>query len=252
LHARLDSAPQSSSLSQDPTPCGAQPERQFPLLFDYVAFEERFRGDEALIRHRQREYLDYFLGKANVLDIGCGRGEFLELLRDHGIAATGIESDPGMFSACQNKGLTVVNQDLFAFLESQPDASWGGIFCSQVIEHLPPGGQFRLVDLVYRKLQDQGVVVVETINPECLYALARNFYLDPTHVRPVHPEMLRFALETCGFLRVELKFSAAAHDRPLPQLTLAEPADSKQFNDALARIQSLLFGFQDYAAIGWR
>ena len=163
--------------------------------FDYFTFEEQFRGPEEQIKQRQLDYVEYFRTRQNVLDLGCGRGEFLELLRESGVPARGVETGVDAFLRCRDKGLDVVQQDLFTFLESQPDQSVGGIFCSQVIEHLPSGLQIRLVNLASQKLGAGAPLIIETINPECLYALSRNFFLDPTHVRPVHPEMLAFLHE---------------------------------------------------------
>lgn len=221
--------------------------------FDYFVFEEMYRGDEADIRHRQQEYLEYFRGRDNVVDIGCGRGEFLELLRDSGISARGIELGTDQYLLCREKGLDVVQQDLFAFLESQPDESLGGLFSAQVIEHMAASDQLRYVSLAYRKTKPGSPVIFETINPQCVYALARNFFLDPTHVRPVHPETLKFAMESSKFRNVELRFSGPATDQQIPALHLnGETADLDQFNQGIERLNNLLYGYQDYAAIGWR
>lgn len=222
--------------------------------FDYFLFEERFRGSEEDIKNRQRSYLEIFRGRQNVLDLGCGRGEFLELLQDNGVSARGVESNTDMFLLCRDKGLDVVQQNLFDYLDSVPDASIGGIFCSQVIEHLPAGLQIRLVALCHKKLKPSSPLVIETINPECLFALSRNFFLDPTHVRPVHPEMMRFILETMHFEKVELQFSSPANlGQPIPKLTLPQPwSDLDRFNQVWERMNTLLFGYQDYAVVSYR
>lgn len=223
------------------------------LDFDYFLFEEQFRGSEKTIRERQQQYVPYFQGREKVIDLGCGRGEFLELLRAAGIGAQGVESAADMFLMCRNKGFDVVQMDILSFLEAQPDESLGGIFCSQVIEHLPAALQIRLVNVAHRKLSSGSPLIIETINPECVYALARNFFLDPTHVRPVHPEMLAFLMRNLKFERVELKYSSPVDSGPLPQLSFAQPPpELQQFNRALEHANRLLFGFQDYAAVGWR
>jgi O-antigen chain-terminating methyltransferase len=222
--------------------------------FDYTGFEDRFRGDEADIRARQAVYLQYFRGCQNVLDLGCGRGEFLEILGDNAISASGVESNLDMYLLCRDKRLNVAHQDVFAFLNSAPDESLGGVFCSQVIEHLSSANQLLLMELLGRKLKRGAPAVIETINPECLYALAHNFFLDPTHVRPVHPEMIRFALQQLDFERVELRFFAPVNSgRRLPQLksSIVDP-NLEQFNHAVQQLNELLYGYQDYAAIAWR
>ena len=224
------------------------------LTFDYFAFEEQYRGDEADTRQKQQVYVDYFRGRDNVVDLGCGRGEFLEALREAGIPARGVELGTDQLLLCQEKRLEVVQQDLFAFLESTPDESLGGIFSSQVIEHMTASDQLRYVALAYQKCKSGSPVLFETINPQCVYALLRNFFLDPTHIRPVHPETLQFAMESCNFRNVELRFSAPLTDLQVPPLKIegnSSPALEK-FNAGIGRVNELLYGFQDYAAIGWK
>jgi O-antigen chain-terminating methyltransferase len=220
--------------------------------FDYAGFEDLFRGDEELIRARQQEYVEYFRGRERVVDIGCGRGEFLELLRDQNIDATGVELNTDQYLLCKEKGLRVVQEELFTFLESLPDASLGGIFSAQVIEHLTASDQLRLVELAYEKVASGSPVIFETINAQCVYAVMRNFFLDPTHVRPVHPETLKFAMESMKYRDVTLRFSSRAEGH-LPALTPDSNTESlAEFNQAIARLNDLIYGFQDYAAVGWR
>ena len=119
--------------------------------FDYFVFEERYRGSEAVIADRQKEYLGHFQGRENIVDIGCGRGEFLELLRENGIRSRGVELGTDPFLLCREKALDVVQQDLFSYLESVPDESLGGLFSAQVIEHLAASDQLRFVSLAYRR-----------------------------------------------------------------------------------------------------
>jgi SAM-dependent methyltransferase len=226
---------------------------QQALDFDYFLFEEQFRGPEKAIRQRQQQYVGYFQGREKIVDLGCGRGEFLGLLRAAGVEAQGVESSADMFLLCRNKGFDVVQKDILSFLQEQPDESLGGIFCSQVMEHLPADLQIKLVNLAHLKLRSGSPLVIETINPECIYALARNFFLDPTHVRPVHPEMLAFLMRSLHFERVELKYSSPVDSGPLPRLSFAQPPpELDQFNRALEHANRLLFGFQDYSAVGWR
>jgi SAM-dependent methyltransferase len=221
--------------------------------FDYFLFEDTYRGDETVIRNRQAEYLKYFLGRENVVDIGCGRGEFLELLRDNGIAARGVELGIDQFLLCREKGLDVVQQDLLTFLESVPDESLGGLFSAQVIEHLTASDQLRYVALAYRKSKPGSPVIFETINAQCVFAVVRNFFLDPTHVRPVHPETLKFAMESVNFRDVELQFMAPVEGLHIPALNIGGNAEEmERFNAAIRQLNDLIYGCQDYAAIGWR
>ncbi|MGC2111154.1 MAG: methionine biosynthesis protein MetW [Candidatus Korobacteraceae bacterium] len=221
--------------------------------FDYFRFEELYRGGEVLIAARQREYLQYFSGRDDVVDIGCGRGEFLELLRENGIGARGVELGTDQYLLCLEKNLHVVQEDLFKFLESLPDESLGGLFSAQVIEHLTAGDQLRFVSLAHRKTRPGSPVIFETINAQCVFAVVRNFFLDPTHVRPVHPETLKFAMESMKFRDVELRFSAPMSERQIPPLKLnGDSPQLEDFNRAIGYLNDLLYGDMDYAAIGWR
>jgi 2-polyprenyl-3-methyl-5-hydroxy-6-metoxy-1,4-benzoquinol methylase len=253
LRAAVPQALQPTATRSAPVPPMFPSEIKGEAEFDYFAFEEQYRGDEADIRQRQQAYVEYFRGRDNVVDIGCGRGEFLDALRDAGITARGVEMGTDQILLCQEKELAVVQQDLFTFLEGTPDESLGGIFSAQVIEHLTASDQLRYVALAYQKCKSGSPVVFETINPQCVYALVRNFFLDPTHVRPVHPETLQFAMESCNFRNVELRFSAPLRDLQVPRLMVeGNPQALEQFNEAIARLNDLLYGFQDYAAIGWK
>lgn len=220
--------------------------------FDYFRFEELFRGDEALIATRQKEYLEFFLGRENVVDIGCGRGEFLELMRDNGIKARGVELGTDQYLLCREKGLDVVQEDLFTFLESLPDESLGGLFSAQVIEHLTASDQLRFVSLAYKKTIPGSPVIFETINAQSVFAVVRNFFLDPTHVRPVHPDTLKFAMQSVKFHDVELRYSSPLLERRIPALQLnGDDPPVSEFNRAIEELNDLIYGYLDFAAIGW-
>jgi O-antigen chain-terminating methyltransferase len=221
--------------------------------FDYFGFEERFRGSEQDIKERQRVYLEYFQRQENILDIGCGRGEFLELLRKAGIKALGVDTDLDMVLYCREKGLDIVEEDAFVYLETLPDASLGGIFAAQLIEHLEPGRVIELVKLCYRKLRSGGVLILETPNPTCLMVFAASFYMDFSHIRPLHPEAMRFLLASAGFQDIELKYAGPVDDtRRLPSLPdIGLPGETMEtFRRGVERLNDLLYGYQDYAVIG--
>jgi O-antigen chain-terminating methyltransferase len=253
LYALQNGEAAGKEQAHPPTPAMFRSEIKSDREFDYFAFEELYRGDEADIRQRQQEYLQYFRGRDNVVDLGCGRGEFLEVLRDNDISARGVELGLDQYLLCREKGLDVVQQDLFSFLESLPDESLGGLFSAQVIEHLTASDQLRYVALAHQKTKPGSPVIFETINAQCVYAVMRNFFLDPTHVRPVHPETLKFAMESMQFRDVKLLFSSPVRDKQIPPLKLnGETAQLAEFNRAVAELNKLIFGDQDYAAIGWR
>jgi O-antigen chain-terminating methyltransferase len=209
---------------------------EFP--FDYGRFAERFRGPEEYVRKNIQFYLPRFEGRGPVLDIGCGRGEFLEMMRDAGVEARGIELSEESVALCRRKGLAVEQADLFSYLNDLPDRSLGGIFCSQVVEHLPPFRLPEMIRLASAKLSGDGVLAIETPNPECLAIFASHFYLDPTHTRPIPPPLVAFYMEEFGLGQIEIqRLSPAVESMP----SLASlPAD---FREAF-------FGGLDYAAFG--
>jgi SAM-dependent methyltransferase len=218
--------------------------------FDYSGFEERFRGSEEEIKERQRIYLSHFEGRDNVVDVGCGRGEFLELMRENGIRARGVDLDLDMILLCREKGLDVSADDAFAYLGALPDDSLGGVFAAQVIEHLPPLRVIELVNLCHRKLGPGGVLILETPNPKCLMVFADTFYKDPSHVQPAHPDTMQFLFEALNFHQVELRFLGPVDPFMRIPLLEAPGADFGRFNEGIDRLNTLLFGFQDYAVIG--
>jgi O-antigen chain-terminating methyltransferase len=225
-------------------PAGWEPE------FDYAGFEDRFRGAEADIKERQRIYVPFFEDASSVVDLGCGRGEFLELLREHGVTAQGVDLDLDMVLLCRDKGLDVVREDVFAHLAARPDESVGGIFSAQFIEHLPPSRVAELVKLCHRKLVPRGSLVLETPNPACLMVFADSFYRDFSHVQPIHSDTMKFLLEATGFREVEVKTLAPVDpSMRMPPLPGSDPA-LVAFNQGIERLNALLFGFQDYAVIG--
>lgn len=169
----------------------------FPKI-DYVAFENKFRGSQELIKKRQSVFLPFFEKCTNVLDIGCGRGEFLELLNEKNIYATGIDIDDGMIEMCREKNLNAIRADVFEFLENLKQDEVNGVFCSQAIEHFSFKEIQWIVYQLGKKLRKDGIVLFETINPRCLPAM-QMFYVDMTHVQPVDPETLLFIARGYGF-----------------------------------------------------
>jgi len=205
---------------------------------DWMRFADVFRGPEDRIREHQRKHAARLLGATHeILDIGCGRGEFLEAARELGLAARGIDSSEECIAWCASKGLAVERADLFEFLAALPDRSLGGAFCSQVIEHLPPERVPVLVALLAAKLHPGALVIVETPNPECLAIFATHFYIDPTHTRPVPAPLLRFYLQEAGFGGIEVqRLEPAVHSIPA---LLEVPAP----------VREAFFGGLDYAIL---
>ena len=209
-----------------------------PLAFDYARFAERFRGSEEYVAAGQQFYRPYFEGCRNVLDIGCGRGEFLKMMRDAGIPARGVELSAESVAICRAEGLDAEIADVYPYLAALPEGSLDGVFCSQVVEHLPPDRLPELIRLCASRLAPGGVIAIETPNPECLAIFATHFYLDPTHTRPVPHPLLIFYLEEFGVGSIEVRRLSPAKGS-MPSLN-SLPED---FREAF-------FGALDYAVIG--
>ena len=232
--------------------------------FQYVGFEDRFRGSEQAIRARLADFVPYFEGQRNVLDIGCGRGEFLDLLRERGVSAQGLDLNPEMIEVCRSRGLQATAGDALDFLRQQPDESLGGIIAVQVIEHLEPAYLTQLLGLAFDKVMPGGTIILETINPTCWVAFFESFVRDLSHVKPIHPETLQYLLQASGFSRVDIVFrSPIAEAGRLKKVTprpehfgdtapdqLTELVSS--FNSNVDRLNERMFSFQDFAAIATR
>ncbi len=174
------------------------------LDIQYFDFENKFRGTEDEIKKRISIYLKYF-SSGTILDIGCGRGEFLEILKDAGISGKGIEINEQMYHHCKNKNLDVELADAFVYLERQVDQSIDGIIMVQVIEHLSPDDIIEFLKLSYQKLKNGSYMILETVNIQNPGSLS-NFYIDPTHKWPVHPDFLKYVAETKGFIECEILY----------------------------------------------
>jgi SAM-dependent methyltransferase len=221
----------------------------------YVGFEDQFRGSSEDIRQRVSEYLPIFEGTRDVLDLGCGRGEFLAALRDRGIQARGIDINGAMVDVCRRQGLDAGESDALTYLRSQADASLGGLFAAQVIEHLEPRYLSALLDTAFDKLRPGAPIVLETINAACWFAFFESYIRDITHVRPIHPETLKYLLIASGFQRVDIQYRSPypEHDKLQPiaaQTSLGDTVETLNAN--VERINRLLFTWLDYAAIGRR
>ena len=223
---------------------------------NYFTFEEQFRGPRQEIKDRQTVFLPYFEHCSSVLDIGCGRGEFLEVLRENGVVARGIDIDSDMVAYCRSRSLDVLQADALSYLESLENKSLDGIFIDQVIEHVETEYLIRMLRLCYQKLKHGYYMVIETVNPLSFVSFV-NFYIDLTHKRPIHPETLKFLTESCGFREIEVLFSSAVPDesrlrRILPVLDKDETSlrEIEIYNHNVDLLNNLLFGAQDYAVVG--
>ncbi len=226
------------------------------LDINYFRFEEQFRGSREDIKQRQSNFMHYFAGCSNVLDIGCGRGEFLELAKELDIGAKGIDIDDTMVDYCLSKGLNVENNEAISYLEKLEDKSLDGIFIDQVVEHLEPNYLINLLQLCFKKLKYGYYIFVETVNPLSLMSFA-NFYIDMTHKKPVHPETLKFLLTSVGFRDLDIKYlSPVSEEARLQKVPINNGVEEwvenylDVYNHNIEKLNNILFGAQDYAAIG--
>ena len=256
--ARFPSAPVQPSV-----PSGAAPASPTPAFspaldaYKYLAFEDRFRGSREDIRARLESYLPFFEGASDVLDVGCGRGEFLELLGRTGITARGIDLNHEMAETCRASGLDVTEADAVDYLSSLPDESLGGLFAAQVVEHLQPGYLLAFLELAFHKLRPGSRIVLETLNPSCWVAFFESYIRDITHVWPLHPETLQFLVVASGFTSADIEYrSPVAEADKLQPVTvtaavgpvLADLVDS--FNLNVEKLNGRMFTFLDYAVVG--
>jgi SAM-dependent methyltransferase len=256
LLARGTTPGPASGTTPGTTPAAARPDLD---AFKYVGFEDAFRGSREDIRARLAEYAPRFDGLTEVVDIGCGRGEFLELLKARGTSARGVDTNHAMVEGCRANGLDVTESDALGFLAALPDSSVGGIFSSQVVEHLPPAYLVKLLETTARKVRPGGLVIVETINPSSWVAFFESFIRDITHVWPLHPETLQYLMRASGFREVTLEYKspvpAAGRLRPLPMSFGMDPATESfvsTFNENVDKLNTRLFGCLDYAAVARR
>ncbi len=213
------------------------------LPFDYGRFQERFRGSEEYVAKSQSQYLEICRGLAPIVDLGCGRGELLELFQAEGVECLGVDSDPDAAGACRDKGLNAEAGDLFEFLRQQEDGSLGAIFSAHVVEHLPPLRLPELVELAAAKLKPAGILALETPNPACLAIFSGDFYLDPTHRRPAPAQQLRFYMEESGLGGVKVRELNPAYE------TIPELAGLRE-DPAAGPFVEKFFGGLDYVIWG--
>jgi len=177
----------------------------------YRDFEDIFRGSETEIRERQERYLPLFADAEWVVDLGCGRGEFLDALQARGIASRGVDLDPTMVERCRDKGHDVEQADALSWLRTQPDRSVPAAFAAQVIEHLPHEVLEDFLRLLVAKLRPGGLAVLETVNPHSPPAL-KAFWTDTTHQHPLFPEVTLALCRLAGFDSGEVVFGEASGD----------------------------------------
>jgi len=260
----VEAAPASTgtTVAAAPAPAASQPVPMTGAInaYKYVGFENKFRGSEAEIRERQFTYLEVFRQASDVLDLGCGRGEFLALLQQEGISARGLDINHEMVELCRSRGLEAAEGDAIAYLEGLPDGALGGLIALQVAEHFQPSYLVRFLDVAYHKLRPGSRLVLETLNPACWYAFFEAYIRDITHAWPLHPETLKYLVVASGFQRVEVRMlSPFPEDATLQHVRV--PADAatlpmvnltSTFNENVSKLNAVMFSHRDYAVVAER
>jgi len=219
--------------------------------FDYVGFEHRFRGAASTVLEKLTErYADLLASHEPVLDVGCGRGELLAALGERGVAGVGVDLSDEMVDEAKARGVEAHVGDAVEFLAGSDEHAYGSMIAVHVAEHLAIDQLVGFLELAATRLRPGGVLVLETPNPMSLIVLGNSYILDPTHVWPLHPSLLSFLCERAGFRDVRLEFYEPASDYHLPLLEGA-PAEPwvGTLNEALGRLNQVLFGPQEYAVI---
>ena len=211
--------------------------------FDYETFEARFRPEES-VREHQQSYVELLSGQKRVVDLGCGRGELVQMLEAKGVSAYGVEIEPDFIALLEEKGIEVVAKDAVAHLAELEPGAVDGVVASHLVEHLPASAVTSLVQLAAEKLADGGILIVETPNPESLVAGSINFHRDLTHVRPIHPDTLAFLCESAGF-NVEVRRLS-----PVPEDDRLRGTGDGRLDGIVEQLNDLLYGYQDYAVVG--
>ena len=264
--ARAGRAAPPPAAAGETTPARPQPAAAFSDSvgsLTYVGFEDRFRGSQDDIRSRLADYVPLLASGSDVVDVGCGRGELLELLRQHGVVARGVDTNDGMVQLCRARGLDVEQGDALGYLERQADGSVGGLAAIQVVEHFEPAYLLRFLEAAFHKMRPGAPMVLETINPACWMAFFETYIRDVTHKQPLHPETLRYLVQTSGFTSVDVHFrspvresdrleSVSGADAVLAGAPAALTSVIDAVNDHAEKLNSRLFSSMDYAIIARR
>jgi SAM-dependent methyltransferase len=228
----------------------------------YVGFEDRFRGSQSEIRRRVEDYLPLFASTSDVVDVGCGRGELLDLLKGQGVTARGVDTNAAMVELCLGRGLEVECADALGYLERQRDGALGGLVAIQVVEHFEPAYLARFLEAAYHKMRPGAPLILETINPACWMAFFETYIRDLTHQRPLHPETLKYLVQATGFQHVDVQFRqpveegdkldrvAVSAESGAPQSSVAALAQA--INAHADKLNVRLFSSMDYAVIARR
>lgn len=250
LNARSAAPGTSSDVARRSTARG-QDERREPFTgrvdsLTYVGFEDRFRGSPGEVTARVQEYVPVLASASDVVDIGCGRGELLGVLREQGVTARGVDVNQAMVELCRSRGLDAEQDDALAYLARQRDGGIGGLVAVQVVEHFEPGYLTRFLETAYHKMRPGAPLILETINPGCWMAFFETYIRDLTHQRPLHPDTLRYLVQASGFSNVDVQFRRPVSEGDRLERVAAPPGNPARAGaDDFAKLRSALNAHAD-------
>jgi SAM-dependent methyltransferase len=222
----------------------------------YVKFEQRFRGAAEVIKERQLDavrFIEMIAGSdAPLLDLGCGRGEWLTVLRDAGIRSYGVDTSAGMVADALDLGLDARCEDALTHLKNLPAGSLQGVSAFHFAEHVPLQLLTQILDAAFQALRPGGVILLETPNPTNIVVGAAAFYLDPTHLRPIHPDFLQFLVESRGFIDAEVHFVHPTLEQEILRAGGPEQGYDPRLERVVESAEWALFGPQDYVVVARR
>lgn len=244
-----------------PEPDGTKPflatlSREFDERLEslYAQFEEAFRGSRDEISQRQKVYLDYVYSlrgqDAPVVDLGCGRGEWLDLLKQHGVPAYGVDTNRPFVEMNLERGLDVRLGDALEHLRQVPQSSLGAVTGFHFAEHVDLLALIEVIDAALRALRPGGLVILETPNPTNIVVGSAAFYLDPTHLKPLHPQFLEFLVRARGFVDVELRYLNPFPEPPFVVPLMPDEGQTQAMQRIVDQLNWALHGPQDFAVIG--
>lgn len=248
MEERSEDTPPPLGSAEEPV---GSSDRHGQLAAFYAGFEEMFRGSREDIRERLRVYLPDVLelpDSGPVLDLGSGRGEWLELLANNGVRSYGVDTSRPFVQDCRDRGLHVVHADALEHMRAVTHGSLCAVTGFHIAEHLPFALLIELVEVSLLALSQGGILILETPNPENLRIGAADFYLDPTHLRPIPPALLEYVLWSRGFVDVEVRRLHPA--RPTPISLPASEAVTAELRQLIEDMNWAMRGPKDYAVIG--
>jgi O-antigen chain-terminating methyltransferase len=202
--------------------------------------------------------IELFKDCKNVLDIGCGSGYFLKMMKQNNIGGYGIDLNEDLVAYCQKMGINAIKIDALSHLQSIENKSLDGIFINQVAEHLSIDNLIKLLKSSYEKLQYGSYIIITIPNILSMLVSTNLYYLDPTHQRQLHPEVLKFLLNSCGFRDIQEKYyQPIPDDIKLKKLEISDYSQEENlkkiienYNNNVTRLNNILFGFRDVTVLG--